>query len=142
MVILNQQLYWEHEGGEIYFAGPMLDNWNYSYGFRNIFYLDGGSKIGIKMDFMKCNTQHNHHILSEGKGVLSEIYFKTGNFKFFIDYWDELPGTQFLTHEGNPLYQHDEWLFFGFDFKAPVDDKFYFRGEIETDYFIDKNNFS
>ena len=68
------------------------------------------NKIGYKIYFLGDIDEPGAVPDSKGYGVLGEFYFFLLNFKLYLDYWN---GHNFITEEGNPLYQHDKWIIWG-----------------------------
>jgi hypothetical protein len=70
----------------------------------------------------------------QGYGGLGELYFSFRTFRIYLDLWY---GKDFYTEEGNPLYQHEGWLFCGFRNESKISRIASFIFEFRMHYFID-----
>jgi hypothetical protein len=139
--IFNFQGYWSHHGGEIHFAGPQIDYWNMAIGLENFYDINNSvlNRIGFKTHYIKNSGRSKPGKSTDGDGILSEVYCQLGDFRIFFDYWHEslFEDGEFVTEEGNPLYQHDDWIFYGVEQKSRINDQFDFQSEVKLHYFLD-----
>ena len=140
--IFSGQMYWTHHGGEWYYAGDLIDYWNYAGGIENYYDLNNKilKRVGVKAYYMS-NEFHNYdaHISTYGKGVLGEVYAQLGLIRVHADMYHEI--SQLNTEEGNPIYKHDDFLTVGYQVRAEVIEGFYFKSWANVQYFLDIQKF-
>jgi hypothetical protein len=103
------QFHYVHEGGQLYHPGPVKDNFGVASGpelvlGRARFRVSGCYSYDIP-DRGKPET------FSEGWGIESSIIFKVKKMQVFLEHWI---GKDFRTAEGDPFYQADWLVKFGF----------------------------
>ncbi|KPJ86971.1 MAG: hypothetical protein AMS17_10130 [Spirochaetes bacterium DG_61] len=133
--VFNLQRYWSHHGGQLYHVGPMLDNYSLAVGVEKYFPFKKGAlhRIGQKVYYLAYDEVGT--ITSQkGYGWLGELYISFLTFRVYLDYWN---GNDFYTEEGNPLYQHDGWIFCGFRNESKISRIASFVFEFRMHYLID-----
>ena len=136
--IFNGQLYWTHHGGEIYYAGPLIDYWNYAFGVDHYYDIDNDvvKRFGVKFDWLRNEFQEYHVLVSNfGKGAQGEVYVDLRKIRLYVAYWKSF--SEVLTEEGNQLYRHEDWLRCGYDIKTEIVEGFYFRSWAKVHYVFD-----
>jgi len=133
--ILNLQRYWNHHGGQLYQVGPTTSNYSLALGLENYYNLKARvlNKIGYKLYYLAYDEEGTL-FKCDGYGGLGELYFYIRNFKLYFDYWY---GNDFLTEEGNPLYQHKQWIFCGVRNESKISKISDFIFEFRLHYFLD-----
>jgi hypothetical protein len=133
--IFNLQRYWSHHGGQLHHVGPMLDNYSLAVGLEKYFPLKSSAlnRIGQKLYYLAYDEVGT--ITSQkGYGFLAELYVSLSTFRVYLDYWY---GNDFYTEEGNPLYQHDGWIFCGFRNESKISRIASFIFEFRIHYIMD-----
>jgi len=133
--VLNLQRYWSHHGGQLYQVGPTTNNYSLALGLENYYNLKNRvfNKIGYKIYYLAYDEEGTLTEL-QGYGGLGELYFYIRNFKLYFDYWY---GHNFITEEGDPLYQHKQWIFCGIRNESNISKRADFIFGFRMHYFID-----
>jgi len=133
--IFNIQRYWTHHGGQLYQVGDTTNNYSLALGLEHFYDLESKaiSKISGRVYYLAYD-EVGTLTSNIGNGVLAELYLLIHSFKLYFDYW---MGNNFLTEEGNPLYQHDAWIFCGVRSETRISRIVDFVFEIRTHFFLD-----
>jgi hypothetical protein len=103
------QWHYVHEGGQLYHPGPVKDNFAWAFGPEFVWKKFRFLLIGCYA--YDIPDRGNPDLFSDGWGLQSQIAFNGKKAKVFVESW---LGKDFLTAEGDPFYQADWLVKFGF----------------------------